>query len=433
MDIHLSRAFSRLKFDQDILLLTAILIFLLIFALIPDQDVSVYHCYANVFWHGGQILSDPTQSWCKTFVTHSSPAPLHTLPAEYPILALGIFSLPLLFSFLPYGLSFTFLLCLIIAKLFFHVRFHISKNAGFLFLICVFLSASTIGDRYDLIPSICVLLSLIAAEKKAFSRSYFFLALATLLKIYPFILFLPLFLEEQKQWKKKPLFFWKRYRLLGLTLVSFGASLLVAALLSGGNAFGFAQYMFSRPLQIESVSTSFLWLLSLIHQFSFCVTFAYGSLGISATHAASCVPLSSSVPVIGITILAAITFVVGISIAAVRLHKNRWTIMQTTIALLLLTLCTSKVLSPQYFIWLIPLVVWDRKRKPFWTGLCLLILFLTAIIHPWLYLALPQQHTDPQQTTGELLFFTIVLLRNLTLLTATILWYRMPLIVRAPK
>ena len=350
------------------------------------------------------------------------------------MLALIPFSAPLLLFFLPYNLAFALLLCLLIAKLFFHIRFHLSKNASFLFLICVFFCASTIGNRYDLIPSVFVLFSLIAAEKKSFLRSYIFLTAAALLKIYPLILFLPLFLAEQHIWKGKPFLFWKRYRLLGLSCAGFCISLFAAYVLSGGNALSFIGFMLTRPLQIESVSTSFLWILSLVHQFSFCITFSYGSFGILTTHASSCVPLlSPSLPVIGVTTIAALTFVVGTIIAALRLYTKKWSIIQTAIALLLLTLCTSKVLSPQYFIWLIPLVVWHNKSHAFWLSLWLLLLFLTAVIHPWLYRSLEGALNNPIHTSGEILFFTVVLLRNLVLLAATIVWYCQPATIREPK
>jgi hypothetical protein len=405
------------------------LCFILPFTLQPNQDTYAYQCYAKAFLFGGNSLQTPASNWCYLFVDHPSALPFHTLPAEYPLLAILLFSAPLLFPFLPYDLTFMVLISGVIIRLYFYFCSRRSQTAGVVFLCCIILCSSLIGGRYDLIPAGLVLLSLVAAEKRFFSAAYTYLALATLLKLYPLLLLVPLMIAEQKTFKPQTSLY-QRFLKPGLFALTLLGSLVVGYLLSAQETFGFLQYMLQRPVQIESVPASLLWLTSFTHSFSFCVTYQYGSLGLQETLSASCQPTTSSSFFVLIPLLASLAFLVASSFVLIAQYQNRFSLLQTWIALLLILLCTSKVLSPQYFIWLIPLLVWDKKATPFQISLWLMLLFLTALIHPWSYHLLQGSVDSPQHAIWETLFFLIVLLRN-TFLVATVGYWLTT--ARAPK
>ncbi len=65
--------------------------------------------------------------------------------------------------------------------------------------------------------------------------------------------------------------------------------------------------------------------------------------------------------------------------------RGKLEITQAFIAILLIFIVTGKVFSPQYLIWLIPLLVYSRAYDRFWLITWGLMSLLTTIIYPYLY------------------------------------------------
>src|SRR5262249_39842403 len=167
----------------------------------PASDAAKYGCYAYAFWHGGTDFTAHAASFpgCAFIQQSASSAPFHSLPLEYPLLALLPFSLPLLAPFAWYQMTFAALMVLMAAGIYWYLARVGPRGSALAFALFLVLGGwGTAAGRFDLVPAGCTLMCLVAAERGQFRRAYFWLGLATMLKLYPLPLLLPLFLAEQR-------------------------------------------------------------------------------------------------------------------------------------------------------------------------------------------------------------------------------------------
>ena len=265
---------------------------------------------------------------------------------------------------------------------------------------------------------------MIAAERKHWSIAYIVLAVAVLLKIYP-ILFLPaLFIAEQRDAgrfytpqptmtaRTLPRELWQTLR--GLVrwqwkhcLIFLGVLIGVTALFALLNAQGAGESQFSyflnRPMQIEASGSSLLWIAALFG-FPAHTVYTFGSLNVVSS-------LDSTV-----SLLSSAAFALGCLYVIWLQWRNKLNIVQTFIALLLVFIVTGKVFSPQYLIWVLPLLAYAYPLDLFWFPCWTLISLLTTIIYPYLY-------TRTTQITSVYLvpgFLEIVGIRDALLLLLTL-------------
>jgi hypothetical protein len=80
-----------------------------------------------------------------------------------------------------------------------------------------------------------------------------------------------------------------------------------------------------------------------------------------------------------------ILFIVGYIYVIFLQLRGELDIVQTSLSLLLVFIATGKVFSPQYLIWVIPLLAYSGAFDRFWLVAWGSISFLTIIIYPYFY------------------------------------------------
>jgi hypothetical protein len=403
-------------------------------------DAAKYQCYAFAFWWGTPALRALDGRQCYfflhpqhativitnaaivqamraerlpagliQFVLSQSPLqPLHTLPYEYPLLVLLPFSLGLTAPIAWYQVAFACWMALCAGVLYVVLKRFKSPLAAIAFALYMVTGCwSTEAGRFDILPAGLTLIALLCAERRRWEWSFALLALATLLKFYPVVLVPPFFIAQQTQ-RQDAWFSPKRWSALGvfvavcIVVVGLSLTLSVAGTLAPLGYFG------SRPIQVESVSASILWVASffgyhLHHEFTF------GSLNVTSAIS----PLVAS----GGTVLLALGLVYIFWLQI----RRKLSLAQAILLTLLVVACTGKVFSPQYLIWIAPFVAYigecDRKWLIGWIGLGL----LTTLIYPYIY----TMGSGGLMAVPSLpLFYPVVFVRNVLLLLFlfSVLW-----------
>jgi hypothetical protein len=365
----------------------------------PSTDAARYQCYALVFWLGSsgtQIL--PISQCAFLHASTLNLAPFHTLPFEYPPLALVLFSLSLLAPIPFYQLVFAMWMALTSVLIYWLLLRYGPRGAAMTFALYALVGAwATAEGRFDLVPAALTLLCVLAAERKHWTAAYIALAFGTLLKIYPLLLLPALFIAEQRAaerfympvgnmtigtvaaelWRTlRGIRTWRWKNALVFFGILVGVTAFFAFLDFQGAVVSQLNYFAHRPVQIESTGSTFLWLAA---QFGYPahVEFTFGSLNIISA-------LGNSV-----ALFFEIAFVVGYLYTMWLQWWGKLDGLQTFIALLLVFIMTGKVFSPQYLIWLMPLLAYASALDGFWLLFWGSISLLTTIIYPLLYTRTP--------------------------------------------
>ncbi|GHO67805.1 hypothetical protein KSC_066970 [Ktedonobacter sp. SOSP1-52] len=397
---------------------------------LPKSDPARYQCYALSFWFGGDALKRLPVEQCAFLQGSTQQAPFHMLPLEYPPLTLIPFSLALLAPLSYYQFVFAFLMSLVAFLIYWLLLRYGPRNSA---LTCAFYlligAIATTQVRFDILPAALTLVALIAAERKHWTMAYLALAIGTLLKLYPLLLLPAFFIAEQRalgRFHRPPTGLKPRDipRQLWLTLREFrrwswrNCLLFLACLvvLTGGFALlnfdgavlSQLNYFFKRPLQVEASGSSLLWLASRFGV-SFRVVYDFGSLNMDSALG----DIVSKLSTLGL--------VLGYAYTLYLQWRGKLSLGQTLIALHLVFITTGKVFSPQYLIWLLPLLAYVYSAEGLWLFYWGTISALTTFIYAYLYSRSP----DIMQVPG---FFEWVALRNLlfVLLTLAYLanWFR---------
>lgn len=349
----------------------------------PNSDIYLYNLYAKHFLYG----NPPTPSFS-------------LYPREYPFLTLLIFIPPLL-SPLPYLFSFMLLLFLCLIGIYLYLFTYVSHKEALWFLAFTLLGAGAVVLlRFDIVPSLCVF-GMIISRKKSYLLSYLFLLLGIGFKIYPIILLPFLFLDHLATESTKRAFVAVTTTLLGIVVVTF----LQIYLSQGTSVF---DYFLTRPVQIESVQASTLWLVSLATQQPFTILFSFTSYNfISPNHLLS---VLVSGMFWGILLC-------GYGLLVYLFYRKRITFVATCLGALLLLLSTAKVFSPQYLLWIIPIVSLVDLKTVHQRILFLFICILTSLIYPVLYVLFIN-------TPLFYIFMTTVVVRNILLVLFSISFMR---------
>ncbi len=323
-----------------------------------NTDPARFQCYALTYWMGstGAQLLPAAQCSFLPISTMAQP-PLHMLPLEYPPFALVIFSLPLFVPLLYYQLVFAVLMALVSTLIYWLLLHYGPRGSALAFVFYLFIGVLALAqERFDLVPAALTLLCLIAAERKHWTFAYIALAFGFLIKIYP-ILFLPaLFIAEQQD-----------------------------------------------RLQVESTGSTLLWLGTLIG-FPVNIVFSFGSVNMASALGGVVSNLSE------------ILFIAGYIYSIYLQWREKLDIVQTCIALLLVFIATGKVLSPQYLIWVIPLLAYSGAFDRFWLIVWGSISLLTTIIYPYFYTRI----FDAVKTPYVPGFIQIVTARNILFVLLTL-------------
>ena len=329
-------------------------------------DLNEYHQYALDFWTQGPFF--------------------HQFPKEYPPLALLPFSFTLSpFSDILYYWTFAAALGVIFCLSYLWLARTVSHRTALIYMLYLLAGTfATLLMRYDLLPALATLGALMLAERKRYNWAYTLLAVGVLLKLYPAFLVplvmaaqwrdgLPIRLSFQDIFKQtQRVRLWQRGKpilqgvglFVALITLGFGAPLAINA----QQAVSVFTYNLARPIQVESAPGSLLW-LGTFFGFSARGILSFGSLNLVG-------PLESP-----LKLLSTAGLVGGSLLVYWRTLQGKLSLGQAFLAAIGVILVCNKVLSPQYLIWILPLVAYVMGLDLLW----LVIALLTSLIYPFLY------------------------------------------------
>lgn len=397
----------------------------------PYADVAKYQCYAAAFLYGMPAVTSYPSSQCDFIFSkdgqrltnakianrlrmHGAPSFLvnfvtsqdlshrfHALPHEYPLLALIPF---LLVFFSPqhwYQVSFALLMIALAAGMYLMLARYKSRKAalaGAAFLVIG--GWATVAGRFDLVASLLTLGAVILAERKRWNWAFVLLAVAFLIKFYPAILLIPFLLAQQmdshRKWNA-----WRRWQPLALFLGVCVLVMGVSLLLSIEGTIWPLSYFQKRPLQVESFGSSVIWLSTLLKHHPMTFDFQYGSVNVLHVYAS--------------LIARAETVLLGLSLLyTVWLQwRGKIGLAPSALLTLLIVIVTGKVFSPQYLIWVVPLVAYVGGDDLRWVVSWAVIGGLTTFIYPFIY-GMPASHA-PLDVPLVPWFYPVTTLRNFIL------------------
>lgn len=392
----------------------------------PFTDLGRYQCYGLAFWQGAPALhalpklqclflaksisSTPLiqqmeaaglPGWLISLVaSQPTAAPFHVLPPEYPLLTLIPISLGMIAPLAWYGVTFALWMALVVAIVYFILKRYKSNGAAIAFAIySVAGSWSTALARFDIIPSALTLIALLCAERKKWKWAFALLALATVFKFYPLVLILPLFIAQQMQLRGR-WYAWQRWSNVALFAAICIAVTGVSLLINVEGTLAPFSYFSTRPIQIESLSASLLWLGSFLG-FSLHPVSSYGSLNVLS-------PLSPFVADFETACL-----VIGLGYTFWLQLRGKVSLFMASLLTLLIVMITGKVFSPQYLIWVFPLLAYIGKNDWKWLVRWGCVGLLTTWIFPFMYTS------AHGVTDGPLIpaFYLVICVRNILLLS----------------
>ena len=305
---------------------------------------------------------------------------------EYPPFALVFFAIPRLFADTAWGynvayvaevLVFMVVGLLLVSKLAERMG-HDQKKAMLVYAILMLLMLEFVVDRYDIFPAFLTLASFYMFASKRHGCACLLLAVGAMTKLYPAVLFplYLLYLAYGRQWRDAAV---SCAAFLGTCVLIVG----VAWLINPELITNFLSYHTDRPLQIESVPASVVYLLSMfgltdvwIQPFADPDSFGSDNLIGPLPDAVASVMM----PLMVVLILAVYAYYAVLRHRGVRDDDLRL-IGLAAVAVLMLFMVANKVFSSQYLIWAIApiaFVVASRdtgfERRLLWLSVLVLVL-----------------------------------------------------------
>jgi hypothetical protein len=316
--------------------------------------------------------------------------PFVSFPAEYPSAALRLFALPGHPADLPrFNIWFAGLMLAAMAAAAVLVSLAAqrlwrlgSALAGLIFAASVLAIGTIVATRYDAAVALCIALFLWAVSGRRWIIAGIAVGLGTALKLTPIVL-LPLPLLLATTWRD-------RAKVAG----PFAITAIVPFLADGAAAWTGVLTVFryhgSRPLQIESVLATPLLLARISGAAGVSYGTANGAQTIIGPGAGALATLS------GFFAAAALAAVLAFAVRARRrgMADERWIVLAAT-ALLLAVVVPSKVLSPQYLVWLLPVVALVGRASRALTILLFAAVLLTGLEFPAMYWDFLRFETGP--------------------------------------
>ncbi|HYA99647.1 MAG TPA: glycosyltransferase 87 family protein [Ktedonobacteraceae bacterium] len=387
------------------------------------NDATRYQCYAIAFWQGEAGLhllglnANP-ESQCaflansssstivqkmqdrhfptlliKLVASQATSSPLHILPPEYPALTLVAFSLPLLGPPQWYQVMFAFSMFVVAAIIYLLLKRYRSTGAAIAFAVYLVLGSwATALGRFDLIPAALILGAVLLGIKSKWKWALTLLALATLLKLFPIMLMLPFLIAQQMQSKEK-WYAWSRWSAVVLFAAICVVVTAVSLTLNVADTLYPINYFLNRPIQVESIPATILWLGG---KAGYAVqwVFTYQSLNFLSV-------LSHKVSLLSTFFLG-----VGILYTCWLQWRGKIDLPMASLLTLLIVMVMGKVFSPQYFIWVAPLIAYVGQAGWKWLISWCSISILTLVIFPFMYVDIAHIQT----------YYPVILVRDWLLL-----------------
>ena len=367
------------------------------------------------FYTHKQILDTPVYQRYGNAIAHGE-VPYRDFSVEYPPGALPVFALPGLaasghdqdvtpgfrriFESLMWmcGAAVIGAMALVLAKL---RRSTANVWASLCFAaLAPLLVGSVILSRFDLWPAALVTAALAALVSGRLRTGHVLLGLGVAAKLYPLVL-VPLgVVYAWKQAGRR-----EAIRCLAVTLGVVAAVFLPVVALSPGGVWQSLSVQLSRPLQVESLGAALLLVGHNVFGYGLAGETSHGSQNV-AGHAAGVAAVASTVVQAAALLWILVSFARG--------PGSREALVRSTAASVCAFIALGKVLSPQFLIWLIPVVPLVRGRRGLLaSGLLAAAFVLTQIWFPFRYFRLALDF-DPELSW-------VLLARDLALVATTFL------------
>jgi Gpi18-like mannosyltransferase len=313
--------------------------------------------------------------------------PYRDFAFEYPPLSLIFFIIPKVFSSDWTGFSRLFhvealifdLLALLLLYLIARRLGKMPWNMLGVYTLAVLAMGPIIENQYDIFPAVVTLAAIYCFWTDRHKTAWFLVALGTLIKLYPIVL-APIFLiiyYRNRQFSRA----WVGI----LTLVATCWIVLIPFLVTGpAHLLSLIDYHTQRGIQMESLYGAILLLLRQFGWISARVEFTFGSWNLTGNAAQALDRIT--IYLLILAILASLIYIYR----KVRPGISQFTRLGSYFLLIILAiLLTSKILSPQYLIWLIPALPLVFGARRLWLWLIFLVIGgLTYYIFPAHYLEL---------------------------------------------
>jgi len=302
------------------------------------------------FWHRNPIIDTPLyQDYGEKIV--DGKVPYRDFPVEYPPAALPVFVLPALADDDDYGSAFELLMwaCAVATIVLLVVTLSaISAGTVRLYAAAAFagivplLLGSVILTRFDLWPAALAAGALAALVSGRDRLGLGVLGLATAAKLYPAVL-LPIALVWVAR-RRGP-----REAALGLGVFAavIVAIVLPFAILSPGGVAHSLTTQLGRPLQIESLGAGILLAAHQLELYDPIVVSTHGSQNLSGSLPGAVAAVETALQLVAL---------VAVWLLFARGRPDRERLLVASAAAVVAFIAFGKVLSPQFLIWLLPLV-----------------------------------------------------------------------------
>ena len=261
------------------------------------------------------------------------------------------------------------------------------------------LLGTLLQTRYDLLLTVCLAWLAVAAVSRRFGWMWGLLAVATAIKLVP-VLLVPMLAVWHLRHRGA------RRTAGGVVAFSAGvaATFLPFALMAPSGVWQLFSYHLDRPLQMESLGSSLIHVLGL----PFEQVQSYGSDNIDGRWPSTAASLSTLALVVAIALIALLLLRVTVP---GRGAPDAGHLMTAMAATLLACVVFGKVVSPQYMVWLVPMVLLvPGVAGTVTAGLVTLALPVTQLVFPLMYRDLVERSAPVP--------VALLLTRNLLLLAA---------------
>jgi hypothetical protein len=340
------------------------------------------------FYTHRQIIDTPVYQHYGNEIAHGK-VPYRDFQLEYPPGALPMFALPGLLSrgghdqdVKPaFRRTFETLMWMCGAIALIAMALTIRVTGGALWAPLLFAAVAPLAlgtvilSRFDLWPAVLASAALAALVSERFRLGHVLLGLATTAKFYPGVL-LPLAVAYT--WKRRGRH--EALVCLGLTLGVVALVVVPFLVLAPHGVWHSVSVQLGRPLQVESLGAAFLLVAHNVFGFALAGETSHGSQNVAGGAAHAVAVVSSFVQV---------AVLVWIWWAYARGPATAAALVRASAAAICAFVAFGKVLSPQFLIWLIPVVPLVRGRRGLWASVLLLAaLVLTQIWFPFRYFRL---------------------------------------------
>jgi uncharacterized membrane protein len=310
------------------------------------------------FWSRGALVDWPTYQRYGDAILNHGLVPYRDFAVEYPPGALAMFILPAAFRNYAAAFAWEMAVCgLVLIAVVAAIR----REAAFYVALAPVLAGSLILSRFDLWPALLTVAALAALLREHHRLGWGLLGAAVAAKLWPLVL-VPLVLAWSYRAGRT------RAALVGLAVAA--AVFVPFAIVAPHGLWDSLRGQASRPLQIESLGASLFT--------------AFGRPNVISSHGSQNVAGHGAVA--ALFALLQVAALVALWIAFARGPATGDRLLRYSAASVCAFIAFGKVLSPQFLLWLIPLVPLVRGRRGLAaTGLLSVALVLTQVWFPRRY------------------------------------------------